>query len=233
MMLMMATQTAWDVLSTWVKYEEGFIQLPTGMIISKPFYIWAPEHRRPLQVMDYIECVTFSFQTGVFFLMQCFWNYLSNAVAKKSFMTSFEFKFYIFWAMVSMAMFPILQWTYRYNKLYSEVVPQLAYGIEILFTALLGVRSHFRFSRMIGFAFHSTNSSGVIIKLSYFRDMNLLLTVSLLSYGASFVILCADGLTESRVINQNKFASDTLIANANLCSIFIWLLFISIFHPSR
>lgn len=47
--------------------------------------------------MDYLQCVTFAMQTGVFCLMQCFWNYLSNSVAKKSFMGSLEFKFYIFW----------------------------------------------------------------------------------------------------------------------------------------
>lgn len=47
--------------------------------------------------MDYLQCVTFAMQTGVFCLMQCFWNYLSNSVAKRSFMGSLEFKFYIFW----------------------------------------------------------------------------------------------------------------------------------------
>ncbi|KAI9030075.1 hypothetical protein CLU79DRAFT_733942 [Phycomyces nitens] len=230
---MMTTQTIWDVLSTWIKYKEGFSAMPNGSIISKPFSQWTQSHRDSIPAMDYVECVTFSFHTGVFFLMQCFWNYLSNAVAKKSFMTSFEFRFYILWALLSMALFPILQWVYRGDEFYSEIVPQLAYGLEVILTALLGVRSHFRFSRMIGLATRTNNNATVISKLNYFRDMNFLLTTSLFSYGLSFVIICVDGLTTAKVINLSKFGIDALIVNANICTIFVWLLFISIFHPRR
>ncbi|KAI9255427.1 hypothetical protein EDC94DRAFT_523974 [Helicostylum pulchrum] len=141
--------------------------------------------------MDYVECVTFSLQVGVFFLMQSFWNYLSNTVARKSFMGSFEFKFYIVWALGSMAMFPILQYVFRNDPIKRESVPQLAYGLE---------------------------------------DMNALVSVILFSYAASFIILCVDGLT-IQVISKNKFATDTIIANANICTVFLWLLLISIFHP--
>ncbi|ORY99061.1 hypothetical protein BCR43DRAFT_435997 [Syncephalastrum racemosum] len=185
--------------------------------------------------MDYMQCVTFSFHTSVFFLMQCFWNYLSNNVAKKSFMSSFEFKFYILWALGSMAMFPVLQWRFRNDELLSEVVPQFAYGGEVLITACLGIRSNFRFKRIIAGAKRSQNSShvSVVNRLTYFKEMNFFLTIGLFSYGASFVILCADGLTPSMTINSNKLATDILICNANMCVVIIWLLFISIFHPRR
>ncbi|KAI8384455.1 uncharacterized protein BYT42DRAFT_261655 [Radiomyces spectabilis] len=233
MFLMMITQTTWDAISTSIKYKEGFMALPDGRIIQKPFDFWAREHQQPIQAIDYVECVTFSFHTGVFFLMQCFWNYLSNSVARKSFMGSFEFKFYIFWAMGSMAMFPILQWVYRNDELNREIVPQLAYGIEVLITALLGVRSHLRFRRIIAMTRRGNKNAAIINKLSYFRDMNVMLVFTLISYGASFVIMCVDGLTPAKVISQNKFASDVLIANANMCVVFLWLLFICIFHPRR
>ncbi|KAI8973347.1 hypothetical protein BDF20DRAFT_977668 [Mycotypha africana] len=150
--------------------------------------------------MDYVECVTFSLQIGVFFLMQCFWNYLSNTVAKKSFMSSWEFRLYIIWALCSMAMFPILQWVYRDDVEKREIIPQLAYG-------------------------------SIIKRLSYFKDMNLMVIVVITCYASSFIILCVDGLTEAKIINSNKFATDALIANANICSIFLWLCLISIFHP--
>ncbi|KAI8067720.1 uncharacterized protein B0P05DRAFT_475436 [Gilbertella persicaria] len=140
--------------------------------------------------MDYVECVTFSLEVGVFFLLQSFWNYLSNTVAKKSFMSSFEFKFYIVWALASMAMFPVLQWVYRNDISKREAIPQLAYGVE---------------------------------------DMNIAISIVLASYAISVIILCIDGLT-SMVINTNKFAVDCLMANLNVCVIFLWLCLISIFH---
>lgn len=36
--------------STWIKYTEGFFQLPTGHIINKPFQVWTPTHQEVAQV---------------------------------------------------------------------------------------------------------------------------------------------------------------------------------------
>ncbi|KAI9348835.1 hypothetical protein BD770DRAFT_446206 [Pilaira anomala] len=225
-------QAMWDVFSTYIKYTEGFI-VYEGNIISKPFELWSATHKKNMIAMDYIECVTFSLQVGVFCLMQSFWNYLSNTVARKSFMGSFEFKFYIVWALLSMAMFPILQWVYRNDITKREGVPQLAYGVEALAAALLGIRSHFRFKRIIGLSQKNNGASNkaIVTRLAYFKDMNALVSIILFFYAISFIILCVDGLTETRIINKSKFATDTIIANANICIVFLWLLLISIFHP--
>ncbi|KAI8150205.1 hypothetical protein BJV82DRAFT_586246 [Fennellomyces sp. T-0311] len=229
MILMMCTQTIWDVVSSWIKYREGFLYVPqTGQIVTKPFAYWDEYHQKFIQPIDYLQCVTFALQTGVFFLLQCFWNYLCNRVAKRSFMSSWEFKFYIIWALGSVAMFPVLQWRYSGDELLSEIVPQLAYACEVLITAGLGIRSHFRFARLL-----KITKDKIGARLSYFRDMNVLLTIILFIYGSTLVLLCADGLTPNKVINSNKFAIDLLIANTNICSVFLWLAFISIFHPRR
>ncbi|KAI7899400.1 uncharacterized protein BX663DRAFT_521615 [Cokeromyces recurvatus] len=232
LILMMLMQFMWDIVSTYVKYDEGFI-VYEGTIITKPFIKWSSTHQRNMMAMDYVECVTFSLQVGVFFLMQSFWNYLSNTVAKKSFMSSFEFKFYIVWALGSMALFPILQWIFRDDIYKREGIPQLAYGIEILLAALLGIRSHLRFKRMIALSQRSNSVSNkpVASRLGYFKDMNLQISIILFSYGSSFIILCSDGLTESKIINSNKFATDTIITNVNICTVLLWLLLIAIFHP--
>jgi hypothetical protein len=89
--------------------------------------------------MDYVECVNLSMQTSVFFLLQCFWNYLSNSVAKKTFMGSMEFKFYIVWALCSAAVFPILQWRFREDVYMRETVPQFAYSVEGKLIQLLSI----------------------------------------------------------------------------------------------
>lgn len=119
-----------DIISTWIKYREGFMPLPNGDIISKPFAFWDEYHQNFIQPIDYVQCISFALQTGVFFLLQCFWHYLSNSVARRSFMGSWEFRFYIVWAICSMAMFPILQWRFNEDQYKSEAVPQLAYGLE-------------------------------------------------------------------------------------------------------
>ncbi|CEG74430.1 hypothetical protein RMATCC62417_09652 [Rhizopus microsporus] len=228
-------QMTWDVISTWIKYSEKFVQIPnTNMIISKPFDYWTPQHQYIAMSIDYLECVTLSMQTGIFFLLQCFWHYLSTNVAKKSFMGSWEFRFYIFWALGSVAVFPILQWTYRDDVIKREAIPQLAYSTEILIAALLGIRSHFRFNRIINIARNmKTGSTAVTEKMAYFKDMNLFITAVLFLYAFSLGTLCVDGLTEGMVINSNKFSADLLISIVDTCSILIWIVGICIFHPRR
>ncbi|CAM0142454.1 unnamed protein product [Umbelopsis sp. WA50703] len=230
---MMPCQAFYDFETTRIKYTVGYTELPTGQIISTPYVLWPENFQKFVPTMDYIESVTFSLQTGIFFLLQCFWSYLSNSVAKHSFMGSWEFKFYIGWCLISIALFPVLQWIYRNDELYSEIVPQLAYGIEALIIFGLGLRSHFRFRSLINKTHNVTNGKSIVTKLTYFMEMNKLMTMILFMYGTSFVILCADGLTAATIINKNKFAIDLLITNVNVCTLFLWLLFIMIFHPRK
>ncbi|EIE81278.1 hypothetical protein G6F46_010158 [Rhizopus delemar] len=73
----------------------------------------------------------------------------------------------------------------------------------------------------------------VLEKIIYFKDMNFLQTITLYVFSISLGILCVDGLTETKVINSNKFASDLLISNLDACSIILWIIGISIFQPRR
>ncbi|CAO3575948.1 unnamed protein product [Absidia cylindrospora] len=226
----MRTMTA-DVTGTYIKYSEGFLATPQ-MIVSRPFDYWSKDHQELSTRMDYVQCIAFSLETGLFFLVQCFWNYLSNTLAKKNFMSSFEFNFFVFWAISSMALFPVLQWYYRDDALYREIVPQLAYSSETLITAFLGIRNNIRFNRLIRTVKNNNVSAGIVNKLNYFRECNNMICVVLFFYGISFFILCVDGLT-SQTIAKSKLASDIIISNANVCVAFYYLAFISTFHPRR
>ncbi|RCH94405.1 hypothetical protein CU098_009205 [Rhizopus stolonifer] len=61
--------------------------------------------------------------------------------------------------------------------------------------------------------------------------MNSLISFALFSYSVGFILLSVDGLMPNPVINQNKFATDALIANTNVCTVYLLLVLISIFHP--
>lgn len=94
----------------------------------------------------------------------------------------------------------------------------------VLITAVLGVRSHFRFTRIL----NATRERKIVHRLEYFRDMNVMLTIILFIYGACLVILCVDGLTEEKPINSHKFGTDLLIVNCNICIIFLWIAFVCV-----
>jgi hypothetical protein len=44
-------------------------------------------------------------------------------------------------------------------------------------------------------------------------------------------VMCADGMTEARVIASNKFAVDCLLANINMSVLFLYLLFVRSSRP--
>ncbi|KAI8091965.1 hypothetical protein BDF21DRAFT_395653 [Thamnidium elegans] len=148
--LMLLMQSSWDMVLTSIKYFEDYIVIPgTSIIIANPFEYWTEKHKFASQAVDYVECVNLSMQTGVLILLPCFWNYLSNIVTKRSFMSSLEFKFYIAWAIASMIAFPVLQYNFRKSELLRETVLSLAYSVEGFIISCLGIRSNKRFNRTL------------------------------------------------------------------------------------
>lgn len=76
--------------------------------------------------------------------------------------------------------------------------------------------------------FHTLeNGSSVIERLTYFQEMNLLLSTVLCCYALTLGILCIDGLTPAAIIAKSKFATDFLMANCNTCAALMWIVGVS------
>ncbi|ORX62661.1 hypothetical protein DM01DRAFT_1330790 [Hesseltinella vesiculosa] len=234
LLLMTLIQATADVTVTYIKYTEGFTAPfgPAGPVMATPYVMWRYDLQMLSDGINYVQCVAFSIETSLFFLVQCFWNYLSNSIVKRGFMSSSEFRFYVVWALCSMALFPVLQWVYRNDELKREVIPQMAYSVETMITSIVGIRNNRRFRRLINSVQKKNAPAVILAKLSYFKIMNNFICLILFLYGSSFFILCVDGLT-TKTIAANKFASDVVISNANICVVFYYLLFIMTFHPRR
>ncbi|RIA91913.1 hypothetical protein C1645_692193, partial [Glomus cerebriforme] len=227
-------QAYYDISTTIIKYQEGFIVNPlNGEIVTKPNYLWSESNKKLLVPTDYVLCANFSLQTCLLFLLQSFWNYLAKNLAKSSFMGSFEFKSYIIYAIFSVFIFPFLQYCFQNNQLYMEIMPQLAYSIFMFLIALFGIRSHKRFTNLLIITRKSSASQlNIILKLEYFRDMNRYLTWSLFIGSISLLILCIDGLTPEKYLNSHKFPADLLMCHVSFS---LWLVFVTlmlIFYPS-
>ncbi|GAN06662.1 hypothetical protein MAM1_0132d06150 [Mucor ambiguus] len=91
---MLPFQLYYDMASCKVKYKEGYVQI-LGHIVTKPEFLWTQADRDLITPTDYSLCVGFSLQIGTLLLLQCFWRYIANLVARARFMSSKEFKFYI------------------------------------------------------------------------------------------------------------------------------------------
>ncbi|KAI9260578.1 hypothetical protein BDA99DRAFT_605614 [Phascolomyces articulosus] len=221
------------VISCKIKYEEGFASI-FGHVFTKPEALWTKADQQLVIPTDYSLCVGFSLQTGTLLLLQCFWNYLANSVAKTSFMSSKEFLFYIGWTVMSVIMFPIIQYIFSrdiYDPTYKEVMPELVYGCELFIVSVLGVISHYRFCKLLKNSRDSNNARSITQKIRYFQELNKLLTLVLFIDALCFIILSADGLTGKKYLNAHKFTADFLICNINVTTIIIWFVVVLIFHP--
>ncbi|RCH98273.1 hypothetical protein CU097_014587 [Rhizopus azygosporus] len=231
---MIPFQLYYDIVSCRVKYEEGFVQIGPGRIITKPELLWTKADKDIIIPTDYSICIGFSLQTGTLLLLQCFWNYLIKLVAGARFMSSKEFKVYIIWTIVNIILFPVLQFNFSrkiYDYTYKEIMPELVYGIELLAISMLGVVSHFRFRRLLYQLKDHNDSAFMTSRIRYYQDLNLILSVALFLFSSALVVLTVDGLTEAKRLNRNKFDSDFLICNVNVGMMAVWIIVILVLHP--
>ncbi|KAI7889197.1 uncharacterized protein EV154DRAFT_424274, partial [Mucor mucedo] len=193
------------IVTALILYEEGFVQI-LGHIVTKPEFLWTQADRDLITPTDYSLCIGFSLQIGTLLLLQCFWKYLAKLVARATFMTSKEFKFYI---------------------IMTKCI------LELMLISMLGGVSHFRFRKLLSNSQYRNDAQFITHKMKYFQDLNLLLSVALFIFSLCFIILSADGLTAKKTINMHKFAADFLICNINITCIIVWVIVILIFHPKK
>ncbi|KAI9032710.1 hypothetical protein CLU79DRAFT_830550 [Phycomyces nitens] len=213
-LIMLPFQLTYDVVSSTVKYKEGYIP-HKGQFVTKPEILWSQSNKDYVVPTDYSLCIGFSLQTSsTLLLLQCFWNYLANLVAGAKFMSSKEFKCYIVWTCVSIVTFPVIQYNYSrkvYTPAYKEVMPQLVYGCELTKEQLVCLVFNSCFS---------SHARSITRKIGYFKELNRLLSLAIFLDSLCFIILSVDGLTGKQMLN------------VNVASIVVWVIVILIFHPT-
>ncbi|OAD08267.1 hypothetical protein MUCCIDRAFT_158487 [Mucor lusitanicus CBS 277.49] len=217
----------YNITSVKIKYEEGFANV-LGNIFTKPEQMWTKADKALVIPTEYSLVIGFSLQTGTLVLLQCFWNYLANSVAKRNFMSSKEFMFYICWTFSSFIIFPLLQYNFSrsiYDPTIKEIIPEMVYGI--------GVVSHFRFKKLLRNSRDTPNGRSITQKVLYFQEINIVLSTVLCGHGTLLTILSCDGLTAPKYLNIHKFWADFFICNINMCAVITWLCMILIFHPKH
>ncbi|KAG0321947.1 hypothetical protein BG000_003065, partial [Podila horticola] len=236
-LLGMPLNLVYDIGSANIKYKEGFMDISqgAGVIIAKPSNFWVDGHVEQAKTLDYLLAVGMAMLTSTLFLLQSFWSFISKSVTKSTFMTSFEFRLNIVVSVIVIVLFPTIQFLFRNNHALREAAPQMAFSVFLLFVSLLGVRTHFRFNSLLKVAVNTVTDAtkSVVVKLEYFKDLNLILSASLFGTSIALGIASADGLTPSPTIARNKFASDLLIAHVNFFSFINWVTLLLIFYPRR
>ncbi|KAF9976902.1 hypothetical protein BGZ73_007519 [Actinomortierella ambigua] len=224
----------YDVGTARIKYWEGFWLNPkTQEIVSKPAPFWSKSNQEHVQPIYYILSLALAFQNCAIFLLQSWWHYITSP--KNTFKSSFEFRLHTVASVLALITYPLLQHFLRDDVHLREAIPQLVFSSMLLFLAILGVRTYFRLKRFMKTVIPDMNEHNFVLinKLDYFADVNKVLMFTFAVAGITLGILSVDGLSDGRVIANNKFASDFLACNLNFVQPIMWTAVTLLLYPRK
>lgn len=94
--------------------------------------------------------VTFISHSTCIFLMLSFWHSIFNfsSFERVNFWNRWEFKFYLFYALLALVAYPSAQWPLMDNAILFVVVPQMLYCFELIFSSILILIVRYRINRV-------------------------------------------------------------------------------------
>ncbi|KAG0345026.1 hypothetical protein BG004_004022 [Podila humilis] len=229
-------QLVYDVGSARLKYREGYWVDPKSKeIVSKPAALWSVDDLLHVEPLYFALAFALAFESAIFILLMAFWSFITKRVTKTTFMSSLEFKINIVSSFIVFVAFPTVQYITRDSHALREAVPQLMFSTLCIGIGCMGIRNQLKLATLLREALETMNetTAEVGFKLEYFKDMNLLLTISFFGSGISLAIVSFDGLLATPVIASNKFASDVLVTNLNFFEFVIWVSLILTFYPRK
>ncbi|KAI9136311.1 hypothetical protein BKA69DRAFT_1129202 [Paraphysoderma sedebokerense] len=141
----------YDFLATKMKYEEGFSHIANSTnCATKPSATYNTENKFLVDVTNTLLNVAWCSKSTASFLLIAFWSHTGSQYGlKKPFVTSLESKLCSAWAVFSVFLYPLLQYSFVSNKLLSTVTPQFVYHAETCMVAVLSCVVQYRLRHTI------------------------------------------------------------------------------------
>ncbi|ORX87539.1 hypothetical protein K493DRAFT_319651 [Basidiobolus meristosporus CBS 931.73] len=71
--------------------------------------MWLPTNLKLSKIADLLLNLSFAFMTSSLFLLHSFWHFMVKTLTRMSFMSSLEFRLYLFYSGLSLTLYPALQ----------------------------------------------------------------------------------------------------------------------------
>ncbi|KAI9146058.1 hypothetical protein BKA69DRAFT_1047165 [Paraphysoderma sedebokerense] len=145
------THSLYDFLTTKMKYEEGYsYNSILKKCVTKEGKDYSPENKILLDATNTLLSLTYCTKSTASFLLIAFWSHTGTQIGlKKAFVSSRESRVCSIWAIISVCLYPLLQYIFISNKLLSTIAPQFLYHAETFMVACLSTVVHFRLQNSI------------------------------------------------------------------------------------
>jgi hypothetical protein len=180
----------YDIICMKFKYVEGYrctVEATTNVTVAKlaPKAIYSAFHVdlvNSANALWSVACVT---KTSAMFLINAMWHNISRKVFQASFMSSFEFRGYLFYSIGSVLLYPIFQYIFLYDSTLTTIAPQFVYSVEVLIIGCLSQYSNLRFRKFNGAGGNQSIDFYIVINnylsLGCFMDCIGLATINIAS----------------------------------------------------
>ncbi|KAI3651468.1 hypothetical protein MP228_003679 [Amoeboaphelidium protococcarum] len=207
LLLSLLVLVVYNLIAAVVKYRQGYYVDPvTGIIITRPLSEYNRQDQNIFPSISVLLNLSWTLQCASLFLLMALWNHMSKAELNKQFMSSFEFKAYAIYSMVSLSIYPFLQVWYfiSQNVIVSGVVPIFVYVFQCVLLLVLSQVSRFRFKKL---ALQLPVQTKAHSRIKYYGRMNNFLTVSMLLIAVGLGAIAVDAIS-SDMFFYNQFILD-------------------------
>ncbi|KAF9018639.1 hypothetical protein BDZ89DRAFT_1209861 [Hymenopellis radicata] len=197
---------------TVLKYREGFVDLPPYGVIPKPYELWAPEHRRSIFPLDLAFSVAWALEMVTHLEELCFWLFLvtSQTSPNQNWFKSVYFRTWVVGSIVAVVYMPLVTIFTREDPLKSEAYTYLAGGLGSLSLTLWFTPILWNFKTFLQTLKREGVDHATIVRLTKFHELNSIRILFRFLFTVPFVILGADGIRSTPVVNRNAFAIEFL-----------------------
>jgi len=223
----------WTVGFTVIKYKEGFITLPTGAVLPKPFGLWTPHHQAAYFPLNMAWAFSWVADTLSHLEELCFWFFLIRAGPLPT--PWFKSKYFKIWmggSILSMISVVTATSVTKSDPLKNEAWLQITgtfFGllITIGFLPILWV-----FPKFIKTVKSEGADMDAVIRLVKFHDLNIVRIIFRFMFVIPGFILAVDGLRpHTHLVNASMIYTDILAMTAGVGFIVQSSITLTIFFP--
>ncbi|KAG8727727.1 hypothetical protein FRC11_012604 [Ceratobasidium sp. 423] len=202
----------YSITMTVIKYEEGYVQIPTVGVVPKPYQLWTHPQRTWVEAIYIAFSVAWALEIVSHLEELCFWLFLINVgAAQTSWFRSIHFKCWVLGSLLAITGLPIVAIFTRENPLKCEAWTIFVGSIGSLLITIWFLRVLWLFPAFLRRVKNEGAEPEVVVRLSTFHELNIIRVVFRFMFVLPLLTLAADGIKpDHNHVNESPFWTDLL-----------------------
>ncbi|KAJ7647885.1 hypothetical protein FB45DRAFT_1020096 [Roridomyces roridus] len=216
-----------------LKYQEGFLALPDGTIMPRPFELWKANHLRWMLPLYFILSIAWGLELVTHLEELTFWLFLLHqGPNKREWFHSWEFRMWYIGSLTAVVALPLTTLTKRHDLNRCEAWIFLGGSAAGTFTTICFLYVLARFPGFIRGVKAEGADPDVVVRLSTFYHLNCIRVLFRFFFTAPLLTLALDGLTDRRLaVVSSSFWTDLLFMMGGIGCIISSAITLLIFFP--